>query len=271
MGISLVFLLCGCTASTSSVSGIFRMTVLDVGKADAILLQTENHTAVIDAGEKEDGKKIVSALHEQGIDKIDVLLITHFDRDHVGGAAKVIQDMQIGAVYQSDYDNDGPQRQEYIKAMAEKGISPQTVTEPFSFTMDDAVFTLYPPVRADYEEDNDFSLAVLVRHGKHTFLLTGDAEKERIKEFLNIPELRGITVLKMPHHGGYEDNTEAFLNMTDPSCAVITCSDKNPPSNETLTALADIGCGIYLTSYGTVVVESDGTDISVIQETEQNG
>ena len=87
--------LTSCTKKNPNASevsyGEFEVTFLDVGKADAMILRTANSTVIIDCGEKGDGKDIVNMLSEEEITSVDCLIITHFDQDHVGGAAKVIK------------------------------------------------------------------------------------------------------------------------------------------------------------------------------------
>ena len=80
-----------------------EVTVLDAGKADAILLKTPDSAVLIDCGEKGFGDEILGELAARGIEKLDLLIVTHFDRDHVGGAAKVIGGVEIGRVLQNDF------------------------------------------------------------------------------------------------------------------------------------------------------------------------
>ena len=81
----------------------FTMDFLDVGKADCMVLRTENSTVVIDCGEKGDGKQILSLLAENEIETVDYLIITHYDKDHVGGAAKLINTIEVKNVLAPDY------------------------------------------------------------------------------------------------------------------------------------------------------------------------
>ena len=89
-----------------NVTGNVTVTALDVGKADALIVQTQNTVTVIDTGNKGDGKKIEKFLTKQGIDTVDTLIITHFDKDHVGGAARLVNRMKIGTIYVPDYTSE---------------------------------------------------------------------------------------------------------------------------------------------------------------------
>ncbi|MDE5563750.1 MAG: MBL fold metallo-hydrolase, partial [Oscillospiraceae bacterium] len=79
-------LITGCTKNPDA-AGVLTVIFLKVGKADGIVLQTAAHTVVIDCGEKSDGKKMVDFLEENGVKIIDYMILTHYDQDHIGGAA----------------------------------------------------------------------------------------------------------------------------------------------------------------------------------------
>ena len=274
-----LFILTGCskqntdtpaaTAETPEVSGPFTFTALKVGKADALVLQTQNHTLLIDCGEKDDGDNIVEYLGENNIEKIDKLFITHFDKDHVGGAAEVIKNMEIGEIITPDYMTDSKEYQNFLGAAAEKGIMPQKIGGGLEysavFSLDDVVFNVYPPMKSEYSEtDNDFSIAVTAQHGSNRFLFTGDAEKVRLDELSS--SLNGTyDVVKIPHHGVLEENSENFISLVSPKYAVITCSDKNPADPELLDILEAHGVDVYTTAAGNVSFISDGQNITAEQ------
>ena len=94
------------------------VTFFDVGKGDCILLECDGHAAMIDAGFDNTANNILSALADKGIDTLDFLLLTHMDKDHVGGADKFLENLTIGAVYAPDYEKDAKQYQQYVDALA---------------------------------------------------------------------------------------------------------------------------------------------------------
>ena len=97
------------------------VTFFDVGKGDCILLECDGHAAMIDAGFDNTANDILSALADKGIDTLDFLLLTHMDKDHVGGADKFLENLTIGAVYTPDYEKDAKQYQQYVDALAASG------------------------------------------------------------------------------------------------------------------------------------------------------
>ena len=257
------------TAEVPEVTGEFTFTALKVGKADALVLKTQNHTVLIDCGEKDDGDNIVEYLNENGIEKIDKLYITHFDKDHVGGAAEIIQNMDIDEIITPDYITDSKEYQSFLGAASEKGIIPQKIGGDNEYTamysLDDVIFNVYPPTENEYDEsDNDYSIAVSAQHGTNRFLFTGDAEKVRLEELSG--QLSGtFDVLKVPHHGGMEDNSEAFISQISPKYAVIACSEKNPADPELVALLEQYGAQVYTTAEANVGFTSDGQSITVSQ------
>ncbi len=252
-------------ASVPNVTGSFYISILDVGKADAIILNTENHTVVIDCGEKGDGKDILNHLSENNMDSIDYLFITHFDSDHVGGAAKVIKGINIGEIITPDYEGTNDEYTKFIEAVSENNMTLTSLTENMSFTLDDVLFEVYPPMKSSYkEEDNDYSLVISVTHGENKFLFAGDAEAERLKELSKQFDL-AHTFLKVPHHGRYNAMSESFLKGVNPKYAVITCSEKNPAEDEVLNILSGLGCEVYQTVNGDVTAISDGKTIKITQ------
>lgn len=243
----------------------FGFSVLKVGQADAIIMQTANNCVIIDCGEKGDGKKILEYLEENKITSVSKLFITHFDKDHVGGAAKVINNVNVEEIVTPCYKGTSGEYENFLSAAESKGLSPFEIDENRSFILDDVLFEVFPPQKKTYKEgDNDFSLLISVTHGKNRFLFTGDAEEERTAEILKT--VKGeYTFLKVPHHGRFNQKTEALINSIKPRYAVITDSEKNPAEEATLNALEGSGCRVYETKNGDVFVSSGGEDIEIKQ------
>lgn len=264
---------CGCAEKTADtirpdsreVTGNFTVTCMKVGKADAFILSTENTTMVIDTGESTDGKKIVNLLEEQGKSTIDYLLITHFDQDHVGGASKLIKNVEVKNVIQPDYEKSGKEYDKYVEAMNEQGITPVTLDDEMTLTLDDVTVNLYPAEKDDYgkDEENDFSIVASIVHGENSFLFMGDAEEARQQEILNMADDIQHTFLKFPYHGHYLSTTDELLDRVSPEYVVVTCSDSEPADEELLKALSDRNIETFLTVDGTKTFLSDGKTLTI--------
>lgn len=266
-----LILLCSCVIKPKNISEIpqaendFLISILKVGQADAIILKTDNHTAVIDCGEEDDGAEVVEHLTNAGAKQIDYLFITHFDKDHVGGASEVIENFETSHIIMPDYVSTSDEYKTFKNTMQEKNIAYNPLTDELTFTLDDVLFEVYPPLKQSYNEpDNDYSLVISVKHGNNSFLFTGDAEKDRLKELQTQLDL-DHDFLKMPHHGNYNKGTTTFLKSVTPTYTVITDSNKNPAETETIDVLKAVGSEIYHTKDGDIEVISDGKTIAITQ------
>lgn len=268
-----MLMLCSCqnikirnnnSLTAPAVTGEFKFTVLKVGQADAIILQTENHNIIIDCGEKDDGDKILDYLNDHNITGIDCLFITHFDKDHVGGAAEVINNVDIKQIITPNYQETSDEYKNYLDAASNKGITPIKPGKNMEFILDDVLFNVYPPLKKSYDSDNDYSLVISVTHGENNFLFTGDGEAERITEILKV--IGGdYDFLKVPHHGRYNKKTESLIKSITPKYSVITDSDKNPAQQKTVDILEKYGSDIYYSRDGDISVLSNGTEIKITQ------
>ncbi len=242
-----------------------KITVLDVGKADSIFLSIGDKNVLIDTGEDENGQDILTYLKRKNVKKLDYMIITHFDKDHVGGADIILNNIDVSNVIQAKYNKSSKQFNQYIKALNNKNINPISLTQIMSFNLNGVEFTIYPPNKETYaESDNDFSLVTSVKHQNNSFLFAGDAENERLQELLRSGNLNH-TFLKVPHHGRYNSNSEKFLYAVNPKYAAITCSKKNPADSKILSILDTLSTKTYLTTNGDIKILSDGNSINVSQ------
>lgn len=247
-------------------SGELSISIPKIGQADAIILKTANNCVIIDCGEEDDGEEILENLNKCNITSVDKLIITHFDKDHVGSAAEIIKNIDIKQIITPNYVGSTKEYDKYIIAIDEKNIEPVVLTEYMTYTMDDVLFEIYPPKRAFYAEgDNDFSLAVSITHGDNNFLFTGDAEEMRLYEILSQTQSE-YDFLKVPHHGKYNKFTKSFIESINPKISVITCSNKNPAEDETVKIIEDISKEIFYTKNGDVKVVSNGKTINISQD-----
>lgn len=240
----------------------FTVEFLNVGKADCMVMYTENSTVIIDCGEKGDGKKILELLEEKGIESVDYLIITHYDKDHVGGAAKVINNVEVKNVLAPDYEENSDEVDKYIKALDSKNITPVRMTEDISFTLDNVQYTVYAP-KGTYDNDNDFSLVTKAVYHDTSFLFTGDAMYRRLDEIMDIGK---CTLLKVPYHARKIENLGDFLNNVKPQYAVA-CTSEKEFSDDTKNLLEKFNINYYSTCFnGDITAVSDGNKINISSE-----
>lgn len=244
-----------------------RATFFDAGSADAILIQTQDSAVLVDAGLKADGDALVERLRSAGVSRLDALIVTHFDKDHIGGAPAVLSALPVETVWQPDYVKDASAYERYARALSETGVAVRTLRqEDAAFTLDGVSYVLSAARQSAYEEDesNNFSLCVTVTWGETVFLLPGDAETDRLRELL-AADVGPCDVLKVPHHGEHDRESAAFFQAMSPQIAVITSSDEEPEDAKVTGLLTGLGAQVFLTRQGTVVCESDGERVLVTQ------
>ena len=243
--------------------------VFELGKADAYLISAGDSAVLIDCGESGAGKLIVQYMKEQGIRDLDCLILTHFDKDHVGGAAKVLKSVPVQRVLQSNSPRDSKQMEKYLKALDQADFEAETVREAVTFSLGGAEFTVYPPQKEDYDKDpsNNSSLVTSVKFGENSFLFTGDSESARLAEVLGL-DLGKYDLLQIPHHGEWDMLLVSLVRATDPSLAVITSSEEEPEDKRTLQLLEQEGVEALLSREGELDIVSNGTEISVTQNGE---
>jgi len=263
--------------------GILEVYVFGLSSADSILITTENYVVMIDTGERQHGHDIVEALFSRGIFHIDHLIITHFDRDHVGGAYDIIRFLGVRNIIVPNYHRESNSANRFREAKHRVGIEAYVLTDTISFVLDDATFEIVPSGLAFFifgnEEDdadetdedifipreNDFSILVNVTHGNNSFLFTGDAMAGRLGEFLEQDEISQVDFLKLPHHGRHNRRTVEFLNAIKPRYAVSTCCHERPIDQRVVAVLENFGTEIFLSIHGGVSARSDGYVLVVSQ------
>ena len=255
------------------------ITALPVGKADALILKTDDWAAMIDTGEEKDGSYIRETLEAAGIDHLNLLLITHFDKDHVGNAAELLETVGADQVLMPDYEGTRPEYAAFLSALEahpETEVQRITGTETLeipagSVNTSLTIYAADDPAEiqdTDGEYDNDMSLVADITCGDKKFLFTGDIEKTRIRQMLESQVDWKADWVKMPHHGRYQKKVEKLLEAVNPFYAVICDGGDQLAEEETLDALKKRQIKEWETADGTVVTVTDGKNIKVRQEKE---
>lgn len=196
-------LLLGCAPATDSLT----VTIPSIGKADCSILIQGDQVMVIDCGEAENSGKILQTLKRLGVNRIDCLVITHFDKDHVGGAADILKALAVSQVLEPDYTPENPQSESYLaywQALTDTKVPCLQVTDSKTFSLGTASVTVTGTSGKTYDKnvDNNSSLLVSVTHSGNRLLFAGDMEKQRIRDLLDTG-IAQYDFLKAPHHGVY--------------------------------------------------------------------
>ncbi len=249
----------GCGAGESAGENA-SVTFFKAGKADAAVVTTDDAVILVDTGLDKNGGELVESLEAMGVERIDVLVISHFDKDHVGGADAILDAFEVGTVYQSNCPKDSDDYEEYRNALDAAGIEPITVKEAVSFTLDGLEVTIDGPDAAEYADDpsNNSSLIAAISCGGTTLLFAGDAQNARLAEYLaTFQRPDGTVILKVPYHGHWQEMLPAFLEAVAPDTAVISCSKDEPDEDEltrTEAVLASLGAVTHCTYNGDITL-----------------
>lgn len=243
-----------------------RVDFFDMGKADSMLITTPEGTRVlIDTGTNKGGKALVERFERAGIERIDVMIITHYDKDHVGGADKIIEDIGVGKVYMPVYDKESKQHTQFMEAVAEYGVPshPIQIAEQLDIEIDGVTMNITAAHEPYYghDEENDFSLCVRMGYGDTCFLFPGDAEAPRQLELLEEGDL-ACDVLKVPYHGRLTAASEAFLSAASPKIAFIPDGPEDPASDKVINILESLGAEVFCGKDGGITIVSDGKNIT---------
>ncbi len=246
----------------------FRIHFLDVGQADAALIECDGAYMMIDAGNTGDSSFLHSYLKEQGIRHLDTLLITHGHEDHCGGAAAVLHAVTVDHILCSTTAFESEAFSDFKRYAAMQGLGIEVPKEGDSFQIGSAfVDILSCNIGSD---ENSNSIVTKITYGDTSFLMTGDAERDAEEHMLVAGYDLSSTVLKVGHHGSRNATTYPFLREVMPQFAVISAGADNEyghPTEDVLSRLRDSGAAVYRTDLqGTILFSSDGTHVSVLPE-----
>ena len=292
LSLAILLGLCGCSKPDSNST--FSIRFLDVGQGDAALVECDGHYMLIDGGggksdaeNKTAGEKVYNALRDNGVKKLDILAISHLHADHIGGLIKGLRALDgckpIGITISNSKTSNTETFHDFEHELY-RNESEITIPAPGDvFKLGSATVKV---LETSAEEAND-SMVLLITNGSTRYLLNGDIERNGqlrvIEELQKDTGKYGQSLIKMPHHGAYNDDyglrenaLYLLLREYDPNYIVVSVGKNNPykhPHEETIDMLENLIIdvkGLNWSSHvfrtdenGDILVQSNGKDISV--------
>lgn len=270
---------------TGTAQGRLRISVLDVGQADAILLQDGKRNIMVDVGNDVKDKvgnsggrqALIKALDKARVNRIKTVFVTHHHRDHMGNIMYVRGKYGVSNIYDSGYVNNGYKASVALNSDLRAGrYNGQALKAGDKITIDKNYYieVLAPGdflSKKDLKNMNNTSLVLMLHYGSFKMLLTGDAEAP-VEDVLQQKYGTALQadVLKVGHHGSKTSSYWPFISKVKPKYALISCGDfsiyKHPNKN-VVGSLTHLGAKVLTThDHGTLTVTTDGKSFDVLTE-----
>ena len=250
--------------------------MLDVGQGDGLFLRTEGGTAcLIDGGSsdiKQVGRyRILPFLKERGVGRLDYVLVTHTDGDHISGIRELLEQagepggIRVETLLLSEQSAAEEAGLQLIELAAQAGTSVRQIEAGMVLADGSASISCIHPGRGSfYADKNAGSLVLRLTYGDFSILLTGDLEETGEREILDAGEELTCDVLKAGHHGSRFSTTEEWMEKAAPKLTLISCGKNNSyghPHEETIARIREAGSGVLMTpEQGAVTIYSNGRD-----------
>lgn len=267
---------------------LLMVAVLDIGQGDSIIVKTPDKKVIlIDGGPFYDphihggaGREVILPfLKRIGAEKIDMLVLTHSDADHLGGLLNVLKGIPVESVLDQVIPKFTDLYDEYLDLLKKKGTRYIAADAGQVLNWGNKVYAqvLWPEVALEKRKDltnvNLYSIVIKMVYGDVSFLFTGDIEKTEEKDLLAYGHGLKSTFLKAPHHGSKTSSIGSFLKYVDPQVILISAGLGNKfghPSPEVVKRYKKMGCGIYRTDTdGTILVYTNGIEYRIATEKEE--
>ena len=245
-------------------------TFINVGEGDSALIQDGNgFDVLIDGGVTAAGPTVDQFLHDHGVTKLDIMLASHADADHIGGLISVLKDLSIttNAVLYNGYPGTTTTWNNFEAAVTGRGLSLTPVQFPSVQTWGGmTAYILNPASGLTNPDTNDASVVVRLDYGNIRELFTGDISGTIETTVVARQTPLAADILKVPHHGSAYSSSAAFLAAVHPHVAVISVGPNTygHPSPDTISRLQAAGATVYRTDLlGNITAFSDGASYSM--------
>lgn len=246
----------------------FTVHFIDVGQADAALVECDGETMMIDGGNAADSNLIAAYLKKQDVTELNYVVCSHAHEDHVGGLSGALSVAKADNIYAPKTEANSKAYKNFKKKAEEQNVEIKHPNVGDEIQLGSSTVEFLGPIDENGKDLNSTSIVLKITYGNTSFLFTGDAEKDEEEEILNSGADLKSTVLKVGHHGSSTSTSYPFLREVMPQYAVISVEKGNSyghPHEETLSKLSDAGVEVYRTDEnGDIVMTSDGNSINIV-------
>ena len=245
--------------------GEIRVHFIDVGQGESILVQSRQHSVLIDAGLPAAAGIVTSYLEQLGISTLDYIIATHPHSDHIGGMPAILDRFEIQNFWMPDVIHETAAFERLLEALERNHIYITTVEAGARINAGIINMIVVSPREGVHANLNDYSIVLHMSHGNTSFLFTGDAETPAEMQMISGEQPIKANVLNIGHHGSRTSTTEAFLDAVNPQIAVISLGANNQfghPHRYVINRLTEREIKILRTDeLGTIVISTDGESL----------
>lgn len=260
---------CGLSTFADTADDVpFSLHVLDVGKADSLLIECEGEAMLVDGGTPDRGEEVVLYLTHRGFDSLRYVVNTHPDSDHIGGLPEVLRSVSVGAYLTTGFSMDTEEYRRTMRVLQEREVKVLYPQAGEVFSLGGAKIEILGPMELG-DGSNNSSLILRVVYEGTAFLLMGDAGLEEETALLESGAFLRADVLKVGHHGSDTSTGKALLDAVQPRYAAISTAWDNSrlPKEQVLRRLRNADVLPYRTDIkGTLLFLSDGKNVQVVTE-----
>lgn len=259
--------LSSCAPEVMSEDALCRIYFLDVGQGDCTLIRTRGGDILIDAGPESAQDALCLRLKQLGVKEIALAVFTHPDEDHVGGADGILNQISVKEVWLPVREMDNPSAARMEQAIEDSGANRKNIKAGEVLTVGDVVVATLAPLGDATNDPNDNSIVLRISCGEIGMLFMGDASVKVEKKLIETYAKGHISaqLYKVGHHGSSTSNTQDFLDIVNPTYAVICSSIDNSyghPHGVVVERLQNIGATVLMTATdGEVVLECNKSAI----------
>jgi len=234
-----------------------------------VLISCEDKYILVDCGQEKADKNILDVLKIMNIDTIDLVVLTHPDKDHIGNLEQVIESAAVKRFItckNGDYELSSFYNS-LMNSLTDHNIRCENASAGDRYTFNELTLDIVSPAMI-YDTSNDNSLVIKAAFRNVSVLLTGDISRKAEADILSCGTDVSADVLLVPHHGSGGSASDEFLQRIAPDYAIISVEQEEYlPSDRTLARLINYGCRLYRTDYfGNIAVLSSGENVKVVTE-----